>query len=126
MDPENIVSEEYTVGVVVPAKRLGGCLLGGALGWGVGFAFVVLGVVLSCTGVGAIIGIPLALGGLLCPVLAGALGASSAAHRLRGPCPYCGQVLIGEGIGFACPSCARRIVVRGNHLHRIRQDDPAK
>lgn len=51
---------------------------------------VPLGILLCCTVIGAIIGIPLILAGLGTP----ALGPIAAMGALRGQCPYCGKKIV--------------------------------
>ena len=66
-----------------------GCLAGGATSG----CLIVMGGLLCLTGIGAIIGIPLILGGLLAPFLAPLVTMGS----LKGPCPYCGTQAIAYG-----------------------------
>lgn len=38
--------------------------------------------------------------------------------RLRGACPWCGTVLLGNPPGFNCPACANRVIARNNTFMR--------
>ena len=67
------------------------------------------------TGIGAFIGIPLILLGLLAPLA----GLSS----IKAPCPYCGAIVYQLPLihqeGITCSTCKKRIVVRDRKFHRV-------
>lgn len=92
---------------------LGEGLFGGCVGVSCGIWFIIIGIVLCFTGVGALIGIPLIIAGLLAPFLGGVIGLA----QLKGNCPYCAMTItadatsIGNG-GIDCPSCTNRILIR--------------
>ncbi|MBD3348841.1 MAG: hypothetical protein GF400_06555 [Candidatus Eisenbacteria bacterium] len=90
---------------------------GCATGWVLGIILVVMGLLLTFTGIGAIIGIPLIVAGIIVPLVAPFLGLSS----IRGPCPYCGsRVRASRGSpGAVCPACGRRIVIRDGRYYRV-------
>lgn len=90
-----------------------GALTGGLLGCSFGIWMIIGGVLLSLTGIGAIIGVPLIIAGIALPFLAPLIGAAT----ISGKCPHCGASVIataqeiGNG-GMDCTACARRILIR--------------
>lgn len=103
---------------------VGVCL--GILG---GIGGLIIGIALCCTGIGAIIGIPLlffvAIGAMTI-IGGGSLGilSSVAGNRrtLKAPCPYCGHSEITmntETLGVDCPACQKRIVIRDKAFMRV-------
>jgi hypothetical protein len=90
-----------------------GCLVGsGASG-----CLIVAGGLLCLTGMGAIIGIPLILAGLLTPFL----GPVLALTTIKGPCPYCETSVTAQSraVGVTCPACQKRIIIREKRFYRI-------
>lgn len=87
-----------------------------AVGWFtgliVGFILIVIGVMVSLTGVGLIIGIPLILAGLAYPFIARSL--------IKGHCPYCGSTVsvLGSKSGVTCRSCRKHIVIQDKKFTR--------
>lgn len=84
----------------------GGCLVG----W---VAFLVLitgGAVVSFTGIGILVGVPMIIAGLLAPFL----GALMGWERLIGDCPWCGSEVrcFATSPGVDCPACKKRIVIK--------------
>ena len=79
-----------------------GCLTGSAIA----FILIAVGMMVSLTGVGLIIGIPLILAGIAYPLIARSL--------IRGQCPYCGKNVsaLNSKPGINCPGCGRLIVIR--------------
>lgn len=78
-----------------------------------GLILVVIGVMLSLTGIGAIIGIPIILGGIAMPFTAMGVGLS---FKLKN-CPVCGhKVGITGNKGVKCGTCKQRLIVRNNEL----------
>jgi DNA-directed RNA polymerase subunit RPC12/RpoP len=95
------------------AKALGattGAFAGGCMG----AVFVIVGVLLCFTVIGAIIGIPLILIGVGSPIMGSLVGLGS----IKGPCPWCGGVVVTplRSHGVDCPSCKKRVVVRGKQF----------
>lgn len=80
--------------------------VGGLTGTAIGFILVVIGIMVSLTGVGLIIGIPLILAGFGYPLIARSL--------IRGQCPYCGRNMsaINKKPGINCSGCGKYIVIR--------------
>lgn len=83
-----------------------------AAGVGIG-CMIPIGVALCLTGIGAIIGVPLIIAGLIMP-----FQGLQRRKMLQGPCPWCRQpVRIGTAaVGFNCPACAKRIIVRSHNF----------
>ncbi len=94
-----------------------GILLGGVAGWVMALMLISIGGILCLTGIGAIIGIPMILGGLMTPFIGIWIGATS----IKGLCPYCGyEVSCSSKIpGINCPSCNKRIIIREKKFYKI-------
>lgn len=98
-----------------PAKKLSAgksmftAAVAGLLGVVVGSSLVVIGGLLSFSGIGACFGIPLVIIGIGLPF--GAVGVFGA---IQGPCPYCGTSLsaLRREKGVKCSACTKRVVVR--------------
>jgi len=125
--PEGMTTARSSGGVGAAAVKGGAAGFG--MGWLVAGAMFFVGLLLTLTGIGAIIGIPLMLGAVVVPFVLGgfwaAAGRRQAAQQVRGLCPYCGEDLIATGTGFDCPTCAQRVIHRGGHfmtLDRAEQD----
>ena len=92
-------------------------LAGSAVASGMAIAMMVIGAILSLTGIGAIIGIPMLIIGFvgifIGPIIGGLGGALGAKRNTKmtviGPCPYCQAELTAWGLGFDCPVCGQRI-----------------
>jgi len=71
---------------------------------------IIVGTLLCLTGLGAILGIPLILGGALAPLLGPLIGLG----ELKGKCPWCAAPIsaILNAPGFPCHACNRRIAIR--------------
>lgn len=95
-----------------------GFLAGGIEGiiTGVG-CLIPLGILLSCTGIGAIIGIPMILGGFLAPFMRSISGLSA----ITGKCPYCSHEIITKSskAGINCDACKKRIVIRNKRFIKV-------
>ena len=85
-----------------------GCLTGPMTG----FILIVIGVMVSFTGIGLIMGIPLILIGIAYPFIGRSL--------IKGPCPYCGSAVSAFGFktGITCLACKERIVIRDGKFFR--------
>jgi len=88
-----------------------GCFFNLVIGAGV----IMIGGLLSLTGIGAIIGIPLIIGGILYPIIN--IGSTS----IIGSCPYCGHEVSAskKTPGVTCPACRQRIIIRNNMFCKI-------
>ena len=71
---------------------------------------IIVGVMLCLTGLGAILGIPMIIGGVLAPLAGPMIGF----RAVKGKCPLCGaQVSSLPGVeSFHCEACHQQIVVR--------------
>jgi len=87
---------------------------GAASGFAVGLAgsgcLFMAGLLLTFTGIGALIGIPMILGAVLLPFIGALVGLGT----IKGPCPHCGQSITAQSAqpGIDCQACKRRIVIR--------------
>ena len=114
----------------VESERVGGLKynLKNSKGWGgagcSGCLFFVIGGLLCMTGIGAIIGAPMIIAGVVFPLVFPFL------HRtiLRGDCPWCGTKVISEQsvmkkiptpLGVKCPACKHRLVIRDGKFLKI-------
>jgi hypothetical protein len=99
------------------SDRATGVAAGCAAGWLIGVCLVAVGLLLTLTGIGALIGIPLILFGIVFPFVGPFLGLGS----IRGACPHCGaQVRSTKSRpGATCPACLRRIVIRDGRYYRV-------
>jgi DNA-directed RNA polymerase subunit RPC12/RpoP len=89
-----------------------GCLFGS---FGAGVIFII-GMLLTATGIGAIIGIPLMIVGIIFPFVN--IGNST----LIGSCPYCGNEIIAlkNEPGVTCKACKQRIIVRDGIFYKLK------
>ncbi|HUX46336.1 MAG TPA: hypothetical protein VMV57_16440 [Terracidiphilus sp.] len=80
------------------------------IGFIVAPVLVIVGAMLCLTGLGALVGIPMIIGGILAPIVGPMIGFRS----LRGNCPWCGVTVssIQSDQSFACDACHHRIVIR--------------
>jgi Zinc-ribbon containing domain len=88
-----------------------GCLAGSAMYGCLAF----IGIILTLTGIGAIIGIPLIIIGILMFFIGPLLGLGT----LKGECPWCGNLVTVMGKGQDCPICKKRIVVKDKKFIKI-------
>lgn len=104
---------------------IGWFILGLFFGASCGIWMVLFGIGLCCTGIGAIVGIPLILAGIIMPFICGPV-ASIGMTRLTGKCPYCRTLLrIDPQLGWTdCCLCKARIMIRNNYLYKT-DDYPA-
>ena len=94
-----------------------GAILGFCVGCFVMIVEIVIGAILTATGIGAILGIPILLLSPLSPFIGLWYGSKS----FTGECPYCrGSVFIfGGSQSVTCPHCGQQIIVQGQDLYRI-------
>lgn len=95
-----------------------GSAAGGCLGLSFGIWLILIGALLTLTGIGAIIGLPLIIAGLLLPFFTAAGGGAMGKGAIKGKCVYCGWKFFGRVVegGITCPSCQRRMIVRNKQL----------
>jgi hypothetical protein len=89
-----------------------GVMIGTVAGAGTFGCMFVAGLLLTFTGIGAIIGIPM----MLASILALVVGPFTGIGQVKGPCPHCGQKVSGKPPGVDCPACRRRVVIRDKKL----------
>jgi DNA-directed RNA polymerase subunit RPC12/RpoP len=84
----------------------GGKSVGVGAGTAIGFILIAIGIMVSFTVVGLVVGIPMILAGVAYPMIARSL--------IRGQCPYCGRNVsaMNSRPGIRCPGCGRHIVIR--------------
>lgn len=98
-------------------KRVSNYFMGLGATIAVGLMLIVIGILLSITVIGAVIGVPLIVIGLLQIVLSPLAGALIAFKR----CPYCNHrvlLLIGQK-GVKCGTCKKRLIVRDKRLEVV-------
>jgi len=127
MNQESIRTSEITkdtkamTGLRVAVGPFGGL----GVGIAVGIVFIFIGFLLSLTIIGAIIGIPLIIGGVLTiilgPLLGAVTGAGVAFTARRALCPYCQNAVSIKPYtkGVTCGTCQKRLVVRGKQLSLV-------
>jgi hypothetical protein len=79
--------------------------------------FLVVGSLLTITGIGAFIGIPMIVAGICAPLIGPMLGIGA----LHGTCPWCNsRIGAVAGIsGFYCHVCSKRIAIEGRKFVRV-------
>lgn len=94
-----------------------GIAVGCLTGWLLSAVLIVVGVLLSLTGIGAILGVPMILMGILAPFVGPLMGLSS----IKGQCPYCGSDVstFSTNRGVTCSACKKRIVIRDKTFLRV-------
>jgi DNA-directed RNA polymerase subunit RPC12/RpoP len=92
-------------------EKLAGLVVGTWLGLG---CLIPAGVVLCLTGIGALIGIPLIIAGIVAPIV-------GLVSSIKGPCPYCGSAVTTSksSQGVTCRACKKRVVVRDRKFYRV-------
>ena len=75
-----------------------------------GFILIVIGVLVSLTGISLIIGLPLMLAGIAYPFLS--------RHIIRGRCPDCGNMIstLGSKSAVTCRACGKSIINQNKKL----------
>jgi DNA-directed RNA polymerase subunit RPC12/RpoP len=77
---------------------------------------IMVGTLLLITGIGAFLGVPMLIAGVLAPLLGPMLGIGT----LKGKCPWCGAAVSSIAVldGFSCEACKHKIVVKKRELVR--------
>ena len=77
---------------------------------------IIVGTMLCLTGLGAFLGVPMIIGGVLAPLLGPMIGIG----ELKGKCPWCGAAVsnIVNAPGFDCHACGNRIEVQDRRFIR--------
>jgi DNA-directed RNA polymerase subunit RPC12/RpoP len=75
---------------------------------------IIVGTMLCLTGLGAFLGVPMIIAGVLSPLLGPMIGIG----ELKGKCPWCGTALsnIVNAPGFNCHVCSKRIAVQNRQF----------
>jgi predicted RNA-binding Zn-ribbon protein involved in translation (DUF1610 family) len=79
--------------------------------------FIIVGGMLCLTGLGAFLGIPLIIAGILAPLLGPILGF----NEIKGNCPWCGTKIasiINHSQDFPCPNCGKEIAIHNKELEK--------
>jgi len=99
------------------SAKLEGVGLGFVGGVMIGAVFVVVGALLSFTGIGACIGIPMIIVGVVMPFV----GPLMRLNNIKGKCPYCRCDVssLSTDPGVTCPACKRRIIIRDKKFFRV-------
>ena len=71
---------------------------------------IIVGTMLCLTGLGALLGVPMIIGGAMAPLLGPMIGLKS----LKGKCPWCGGEVtsVRSSQSFVCDACKHRIAFR--------------
>lgn len=71
---------------------------------------LIVGIMLCLTGLGAILGIPMIIGGILAPLMGPMIGLSAP----KGKCPWCGSAVssLRSDQSFDCEACHHRIAFK--------------
>lgn len=78
---------------------------------------IIVGTMLCLTGLGAILGIPMIIGGALAPLAGPMLGFGA----LKGKCPWCGNPVssLPSAQSFDCDACKQRIAIRNHGFAKV-------
>jgi len=102
---------------------LAGAFGGFFLGALVAPMMIIVGTLLSLSIVGALIGVPMIIMGILAPLLGPQFGYGT----LKGKCPWCGAAIrsgMGHAKGFYCRACSNRIVIQDRKFIRATESTP--
>ena len=101
------------------AKGISGTILSIIMFGGLGVILIIVGLFLTITIIGAIIGIPMILAGLMF-IIVSPFGGLAVFKQKKSKCPYCETVitLIGRQ-AFNCPSCQKRLIVKNGSLFLV-------
>lgn len=78
---------------------------------------LIVGTMLTITGIGIFVGIPLIILGILAPLIGSVIGL----NELKGKCPWCGTriaSIVNHTQDFACPACSQMISVHNRELQK--------
>jgi DNA-directed RNA polymerase subunit RPC12/RpoP len=77
---------------------------------------IIVGVMLCLTGLGAILGIPMIIGGILAPIL----GPMICLGEPKGKCPWCGTRVsnVFNAASFECHECGKKIDAHDRHFDK--------
>lgn len=115
-------SRSITGKSVTQARRggLGGAAAGGCGGLVLAVMIFGGGLLLSFTGIGAVIGVPLMLVSVVMAIVMFFAGVAIGGDTLSGACPYCQTVVSAHRKqGVDCPGCGKRILIRGTTFQGV-------
>jgi len=78
---------------------------------------IIFGGMLCLTGLGAFLGVPIIILGILAPLLGPILGFS----EIKGNCPWCGtkiNSIFNHTQDFPCPNCGKEIAIHNKELEK--------
>lgn len=77
-------------------------------------AFIIVGTLLCLTGLGAFLGVPMIIVGVIAPLAGSVLGL----REHRGKCPDCGTrvISVADGHGHYCPACSKEFDITNGHV----------
>ena len=100
-------------------KGIAGTALSLIMFGGLGVVMIIVGIILSLTIIGAIIGIPLIFFGIL-TIIISPFGGLAMFKAKKSKCPYCGALVILTGNpAFNCPLCKKRLIVKEGQLFLV-------
>jgi len=75
---------------------------------------IIVGTMLCLTGLGAFLGVPIIIGGILAPIL----GPMIVIREPKGKCPWCGTKVsnVFNASSFECYECGKTIVTENRHF----------
>ncbi len=75
---------------------------------------LIVGIMLCLTGLGAILGVPMIVAGILAPLAGPMFGLGA----LKGECPWCGTGVssVANSHDFCCHGCGKRIAIKHRHF----------
>ncbi len=78
---------------------------------------IIVGTMLCLTGLGAFLGVPMIIAGVLSPLLGPMIGIGEP----KGKCPWCGTGIsnVFNASGFECHACSKKIAFRDQRFIRV-------
>lgn len=78
---------------------------------------IIVGMMLCLTGLGAFLGVPMIIAGIVAPLMGPVIGFGA----LKGKCPWCGSPVssINSKQSFACTACNKMIAVKIGRFVRV-------
>lgn len=109
------IKEKESVRTEIIKRKAG--LDGFILGIPMAIICFALGIFLSMTGIGSLIGMPLVIVSFLIPFVL----PFTTLSFISGPCPYCGHKVVAQtkNAGVNCSACKKRIVIKGNQFLKV-------
>jgi zinc-ribbon domain len=109
-------AQEQASGTEIEKAPVKGAFSGLLFGLIVAPVFIIVGGMLCCTGLGAFLGVPMIVAGILAPILGPMIGIGEP----KGKCPWCGTTVsnVVNAPGFDCHVCHKRITVQDHRFVR--------